>query len=218
MKRIISLWIIVSTCLNSLSAQEKEEPMFRTIFSQKGGTSWGLSMGPGLGVASINGSNVVMFTNKIDLTVNRQYSAGVALNLAGAHDFERQRPNGIDSVYHLSGSHFGISLKYLFFKNSPFHISVPALVGGGFASIQQANDTNIYNPRTNQTTSYDLIDNSSYFLFAPGLGIDINVASAFHFEIGFSYRMAFGSDMEMVSDKDLSGVSFMAGLKFGRYY
>ena len=68
-------------------------------------------------------------------------------------------------------------------------------------------------------------DASGYFIFEPGIGVEVNVFKFFRIELGGSYRFIAGLDMPVnpttkksyVEDKDLGSWSVNLALKFGKF-
>lgn len=56
-----------------------------------------------------------------------------------------------------------------------------------------------------------------FFVSEPGVRIEMNIFKWMRFTPGISYRYAYGSNAEGMTDDDISGVSYNATLKFGKF-
>ena len=108
---------------------------------------------------------------------------------------------------------FGLYSEYVFGSNKTIH-PVAHLFAGPGLTVQ-------YDRK--QWDEFDHIEkdnkhDENWFMVAePGVQIEINLFRWMRFSPGVSYRMAFGNDAAGLSDSKLSGMSFNASMKFGRF-
>ena len=62
-------------------------------------------------------------------------------------------------------------------------------------------------------------ENSSYFVFEPGIGVELNVLKFFRIELGASYRIVTRLNMPISNTKasDVDGYSVNFAFKFGKF-
>lgn len=108
---------------------------------------------------------------------------------------------------------FGLYSEYVIGSNKAIH-PVAHLFAGPGLTVQYDR---------NQWDEFDHIDqknkhDENWFMVAePGVQIEINLFRWMRFSPGVSYRMAFNNDAAGLSDSKLSGMSFNASMKFGRF-
>jgi hypothetical protein len=79
------------------------------------------------------------------------------------------------------------------------------------------------NPKKGLLDNFWNISGEQFFLMEPGFNLEINLSKRLMFVAGVSYRFVSGIDSDnenisktRVSNKDMSGVDFSIGLKFGK--
>lgn len=104
---------------------------------------------------------------------------------------------------------FGLMAEYVIGSSKPIHLVLQGMGGAGF-TLQYLR----YGSHGNGNGTSD----ENWFIVAePGVQVEFNLFKWMRFSPGVSYRQTFGSDGRGMEDKDLSGVSFNATLKFGKF-
>ncbi len=98
----------------------------------------------------------------------------------------------------------GFELEYLNRSHRLIHYGVQATIGGGTVRYR---DRDIELERRSD----------GYFAFQPGANIHLNVTNWFRISGGVFYRYAGGVSLEGTSSSDLSGLSIITGLRFGKF-
>jgi hypothetical protein len=106
---------------------------------------------------------------------------------------------------------FGLMTEYVLGSGLPIHVVLQGFAGAGFTLQYQR--ANFHDAVENN----DLRDKNWFVVAEPGVQLEMNVFKWMRFSPGVSYRATFGSDGRGVKDKDLSGISYNATLKFGRF-
>jgi len=108
---------------------------------------------------------------------------------------------------------FGMYSEYVFGSNKTIHPVAHLFAGPGLTVQYDRNQWDEFD-KIEQKNKHDV----NWFMVAePGVQIEINVFRWMRFSPGVSYRMAFGNDAAGLSDSKLSGMSFNASMKFGRF-
>jgi hypothetical protein len=106
---------------------------------------------------------------------------------------------------------FGLRTEYVIASNKPVHLAFSLFGGAGF-TLQ-------YDRHNLDDHLYGLDDNRAdwFFVAEPGVQVEVNLFKWMRFSPGVSYRKSFGSDGAGLKDKDISGMSYNATLKFGKF-
>lgn len=114
----------------------------------------------------------------------------------------------------LAGGYGGLLLEPIIFPKFPVHISVPVLIGAGGIAY-----TSTFNPYPYEYEDFDLFveDATGYFVFEPGLEIEINVVRFFRLAIGGYYRFTSNINLYDTPQDVLNGWSAGVTLKFGKF-
>ena len=99
----------------------------------------------------------------------------------------------------------GLYLELIHHTNQQIHISGSILFGAGGvnANIKGVNQYNY--------------ESSQYTIIEPGIHINYNISNFVRLGAGIDYRLITGTNMKTVSDANLSGVSGVINLKFGKF-
>lgn len=84
----------------------------------------------------------------------------------------------------------GAQADYTLFSSKLFHGSVSGFLGGGQA-------------RNSSTTAGS--DNANLFIAEPDVNVEFNLTTSLELGVGIGYRFANGSDLDNISNSDLSG-------------
>lgn len=96
-------------------------------------------------------------------------------------------------------------LEYTFSPHRLVHVSVGALVGGGGVSLA-FRDGGSFGSRSD-----------AFFVTEPTASAELNLARSVRLNVGIAYRWIAGADMEGLPASDVSGMSVVAALKFGKF-
>jgi len=108
---------------------------------------------------------------------------------------------------------FGLYSEYVIGSNKTIHPVAHLFAGPGLTVQYDRNKWDEFDD-IEQDNKHD----ENWFMVAePGVQIEINLFRWMRFSPGISYRMAFGNDAAGLSDSKLSGMSFNASMKFGRF-
>ena len=112
--------------------------------------------------------------------------------------------------------YFGGILQYINQPEKMVHLSGQLLIAYGTAKDYE-------NPKSGLLDNFWNISGAQFFLLEPGLNLELNLGIRLTLVAGMSYRYVSGlneSDENVsithVTNRDLSGVNFTIGLKFGK--
>jgi hypothetical protein len=104
----------------------------------------------------------------------------------------------------------GFQLEYIVKPDAVAHVSLSALVGGG--ATQQVIDR----PGRGVRDDDEIGETDGFFVFEPGVNLEVNMTRWLHLAGGVSYRAVNGVERPYLSNSDLSGISATVGVKFIR--
>ncbi len=109
----------------------------------------------------------------------------------------------------------GLMTEYTLWSNRAIHLSCRVLNGAGFTVQYMRNNWEDDEYWEDDFHDYPR-DSNWFFVTEPGVKVELNLLKWLRFSPGVSYRAAFGSDAEGLSDDNISGFSLDATLKFGK--
>ena len=110
---------------------------------------------------------------------------------------------------------FGLMTEYTFWSHRAIHFSVGVMNGSGFTVQYVRNDHD--EPYWDHEYNNYPKETNFFFVSEPSARIEFNLFKWMRFTPGVSYRFAYGSDAEGLSDDAISGMSYNLTLKFGRF-
>lgn len=147
-------------------------------------------------------------------TINHTFSMGFAgYWLFTAPDKTIETIQYEPENYYMRTGYGGLFLEYAHKPNNAVHFTLNALVGAGGAFYTRS-WRDLINDNWDDWWVYD---NSAYFIFEPGAGVELNMTKFFRIELGASYRIVEWVDLEQTVDSDLEGASFNLSFKFGSF-
>ena len=163
----------------------------------KGDVTHGGFGGPAAKITQIDGDVDYMVGGRGAWLVNHRFYLGGA----GYGTAREIGDHGVELGYG------GIWAGAKFNPTSLIHYSTDIIIGAG--DLQKDYRSN----NSNNVSSAD----DTLFVVEPGANLNINIASYAELVFSVSYRLVSGSSHVTLSDSDLSGASFTAGVMFGRF-
>lgn len=111
---------------------------------------------------------------------------------------------------------FGLMTEYTLWSHRAIHFSFGVMNGAGFTVQYQRHDYKDDWRWDHDNDSYPKNANF-FFVSEPGVRLEMNILKWLRFTPGVSYRYAYGSDAEGLSDDDINGISYNLTLKFGKF-
>ena len=148
---------------------------------------------------------------------NRTFGIGIT----GAMSMDRGfSPTGVSPLY-LHSRFGGLKLEYTINPNSPVHITIPLVIGGGFAQMDSGR---LAAPRLRDSLgrreplSLNRNDMRNFFIIQPGVQIETNLFRTVKLYAGANYRFAFaGAGGMNIPTNTMQGFSANVGLKIGLF-
>lgn len=197
--------------------QERSTEEMQTIFRNSDRkTSHGGYAGLTVGYTQIDGEDVMTLGGRAGWLIDHHVTiglAGKAFMNSVFIDGYWPTSEGYNNGYYLVGGYGGLFVEPIIFPNFPVHLSVPILIGGGGLALNEETwhdysiDYNYYEP----------FDWDSYFVFEPGVEIELNVVKFFRVAFGASYRLTSNLHMAYVPKDMMNGFSADVTLKFGKF-
>ena len=120
---------------------------------------------------------------------------------------------GFNDGYYLVGGYGGLLVEPIIAPNFPIHVSFPILIGGGGLALNEYT----WHDYDWEYDYYEPFDWDSFFVFEPGVEIELNVVKFFRVGFGASYRITSNMHMAYVPKDMMNGFSAAVTLKFGKF-
>jgi hypothetical protein len=218
MKTRILLAALMTIGLISVSfGQERTENELKTIFGNSdkkidhggyGSISVGYTQIDGEDVWTIGGRAGWLIDHHVTLGI-----AGTAFTNTIYIDGYWPTSEGFNNGYYLVGGYGGFLVEPIIAPNSPVHISLPILIGGGGLALNE----NTWHDYDWEYDYYEPFDWDSYFVFEPGVEIELNVVEFFRIGLCASYRLTSNMHMAYVPKDMMNGFSTALSFKFGKF-
>lgn len=110
-----------------------------------------------------------------------------------------------DTDYYAMTGYGGFEIEYTNRSYQVAHLTLSALIGAGGLMARERDFTDV-------DRHYD-----SYFVFEPGVNMEVNVTHFFRVAAGISYRLTSGIDNAGFTDSDFTGLNGNITFKFGKF-
>jgi len=191
-----------------IQAQEKQEnDEFQSLFGNNKIVYGGYG-GPQIGFSKFDNRNIILVGGHGGVVINHFLVIGGA-GSGIVNMLKYNNINGTDNAY-LVGGYGGMYLNFIAYPLKVVHVSFPMLIGaGGMEFVKDINQ-----PHENITNT---IDNDVFFVFEPGVEIELNVLKFMRFGIGAKYRWAPNLNLINTSSDPFNGISYCLSMKFGKF-
>ncbi|GHE54497.1 STN domain-containing protein [Roseivirga thermotolerans] len=168
-----------------------------------------MSLASYVGYTEIDDRAGILTGGRVSYFFSPHFGMGVA-----GHGFQtvRQPDAQLGGNYMFTGGYGGLVFEYALFPHKPIHINIPLTIGAG--GYEYSSRTT--NPVANVESA------EAFFVFEPGLELEINVTSFMRINIGASYRDVSGAGLfystnqqPIASATTLEGMNYGIALKFG---
>jgi len=218
MKKILTL-ILLALFVQAGFAQETDDDM-KTLFTGKNLKFSGGFINPELKGTIINPGDGkdgygFLMGGRLGFIFNEKYSIGLGgYGLVTEHTtpYAEESDINYDHDAKIGFGYGGLIFEYTLFGNKMIHFTIPVLVGGGVASLYKDVVINEEEWTWDDFTNYE---SSGFFVVEPGVNLEVNVTKFMRFDLGASYRLVQFTEMDYLTNEDLSNLSVNASLKFG---
>lgn len=146
------------------------------------------------------------------LIVNKNFLFGLGgYGIATNTEFDVNRSSGQPQPLQLYGGYAGMLIGGMIAPEKMIHISIPVLLGAGGVEIS---DEDFF---PSFSDSEYTIERSAFFVVEPGLDLELNVTRILRLGLGASYRWVSGSDLNLLSDDELTNWSGNFSIRFGGF-
>ena len=219
MKKILLLLLIFTIAIPLFAQKNTNDEEIQTIFGDGEFTSGGYGS-PEIKYTQFLDENALMVGGRGGWIINHTFSIGGA-----GYGLVTSHPVYYDSNYneqnYLRVGWGGVFLQYTNSSNKLVHFTVNSLIGAGFSACMPSFNQ-MDNNRGNMNSDFG---GSGFFIFEPGIGVELNVLKFFRVELGGSYRIIAGLDMPVNPDtnipyvvkSDMGNWSVNLAFKFGEF-
>jgi hypothetical protein len=198
-ERFVSITMLLF-CI-SLSAYTQQSDSVQTLF--RPGITVSELWAPEVKINSIQGETGTLVGFQGGAVFNKSFLLGVS----GGVNLSHPRVNY---------GYFGAIGQYIYKPANLMHYSLQMLLASGSTKDYE-------NPKSGLFDNFWNISGAEFYLFEPGVNLEINLSKRITFYAGLSYRYVWGLNeknenvsITHVTNKDLSGLNFNVGLKFGK--
>jgi len=220
-----SLLFVIFVLTTGWLMGQDESQEYKTIFG-KGIESGGFGA-PEFKVSQVNNKTSLLFGGKGGWIINHKFvigGAGYGMTSKNTFDYTEDLEDldgnmVFDSTrtLNLSMGYGGVYLEFIMLPKKLFHLTFPLLIGSGGSDISAKTyyDANTVDPE--DWTQYEQIESTGFFILEPGVNVQLNMTKFMRLDLGVSYRFITGTDLQRLSNNDLSDFSFNLALKFGKF-
>lgn len=196
-KSITLFSILVCAGCYALIAQD-----FKSVLGEevKTGSVWGLNFN----TSSVQNHLGTQFEIYGGTVINHSFMAGIIGSMNLTHP-------------KINFGYCGLVLQYTYRPERVFHVSGQLTMGTGSVRDYESEKSNIWD-------NFGNISGNTFYIIRPVINGEINISTKTRMVLGVGYNYITGIDNNNsnvsnshVSDQDLSGFSFTAGVKFGMY-
>jgi hypothetical protein len=215
--RIFLAALLVLGLMSGSYSQERSGNEMQTLF---GNSDKKISHGGygaiSVGYTQIDGQDVWTLGGRAGWLIDHHVTVGLAgkafmnsVFIDGYWPTEQGYQNG----YYLVGGYGGLFIEPIIAPFSPIHVSFPVLIGGGGLALNE----NTWHDYDWEYDYYEPFDWDSYFVFEPGVEIELNVVEFFRIGVGASYRLTSNMHMAYVPKDMMNGFNAAVTFKFGKF-
>lgn len=146
------------------------------------------------------------------LLINHNYMFGVAgYGIATNPEFDGFLPDGTEKKLNIHGGYAGLLIGVTILSRELIHLSIPIVLGVGQVQIS---DEDFFQ---NSISTDFTIESSTFFVGEPAAELEFNITRTFRIAAGASYRLVEASELNNLSDEDLTNWTAMVSFRFGRF-
>lgn len=193
--------------------QEETSTEMKTIFGDKDSKIDHGGYGAiSIGYTQINKEDVMTLGGRAAWVIDHHVAIGLAGKAFMNSVFiQGDFPNTPENGLYLSGGYGGFFVEPIIAPNFPIHASFPIIIGGGGFVL---ND-HTWHDYSYEYDYYEPYDWDSFFVFEPGVEVELNVVKYFRVAFGASYRLTSNLHISEVPKDMMNGFNGEMTLKFG---
>jgi hypothetical protein len=218
-KSVVSVFFVMAV-LAGFAQDKPGTQQMRTLF---GGNDQVIHGGYGaimVEYSQIDNKDAVLVGGRGAWIINHRLAIGMAgkgIASSISYPYSNADPQFKDK-YYLNGGYGGLLIEPIIAPFSAVHISFPVIIGAGGAVYSlQSRYRNDW-----EDNYWETLDASAFFVFEPGMEINLNVVQFMRISFGGYYRLTSGLNLEdpygMKAESNiLDGFSAGISLKFGKF-
>ncbi|MGB1243522.1 MAG: hypothetical protein ACPG49_13425 [Chitinophagales bacterium] len=184
-----------------------QKPEMETLLNQK--TSFGGFLAFSAKVADINGQAGVLTGGQLAMVLNHSLNIGLAgYGLATNVNANYMDVSGKDYFFEMG--YGGLLIEPVIGTNKLVHISVPIILGGGWAGVT---DERFY--EVGFDYDHDVVESDVFWVVEPSVNVEVNIWKIARIGFGMGYRYLGDTNFENTTDADMSGLSGNITFKLG---
>lgn len=144
--------------------------------------------------------------------INRNYMLGIAgYGIATNPEFDGFLPDGTEKKLNIHGGYGGLLVGATILAREVVHLSIPIVLGAGSVQIT---DEDFFQ---NSTDTDFTIESSTFFVVEPAAELEFNITKTLRLAAGASYRYIRATELDNLTDDNLTDWTGMLSLRFGRF-
>lgn len=212
-RKYLLVTILATLLIGSSSYAQKNQNEYTSIFNQKKDQKpeHGGYGAISFGYTNIDGKRALQTSVRGAWVIDHN----IALGFAGYGFVNNlEKTTDVNDNY-LGGGYGGFFFEPIILPNLPIHVSFPILIGAGGITTNPQNYWDY--DYENHPYDYDV-----FFVFEPGVELELNMVKFFRIGLGASYRFTNGVLLNYANDTQvpknvLDGYNFYVNLKFGKF-
>jgi hypothetical protein len=218
---LITLFLFGAVAISQAQEDEEMKLLFKPKNDKVSNGGYGAFQ---FGWTKLNGKSTVTIGGSGAWIANHYFALGLAGN--GFISDSYLLPNTSAQTYSLYGGYGGILIEPIIASRTMVHVSFPIIFGAG-GIVASSFDT--YYPAGGYYYNYyDDVD--PFFIFQPGVEVEINIVKFFRLAVGVSYILTDGIDLQYkyfddsdqgkvltIDKKALDGFVATITFKFGKF-
>jgi hypothetical protein len=191
-------------------SQEETVSLFGKNSSKQ--NTWGFYFGPEVKITEIVGITSVYGGIKAAMLLDHQFAVGLAAgSLLTETAFTGIGSDNLNVGLNSVMMYGGLYLDYITKFHSPVQISFPTVIGGGGFILLEKLEAH---PVTG-ISDEKFVEAGVFFMLEPSVSVELNVFKKLRVGVGGGYRFVINSDLERISDADLSAPTLNLSFKYG---
>jgi hypothetical protein len=217
MKKVFILLFAITIVFSAKSQEDSSS--VKTVLGTV--DDYGGFMSPVVKFGKINQDQAFMIGCHGGLMLNHKLTIGNAIYVQSSNSyFDGQDYNGVDTTLSVHMSYGGLFVRYDLMYKFPVHLSVPVALGFGNTTVKYKR-ADWYGLETEEDWENQLmphfVESSTFLFIEPGLNAEINLTRYIQLSLGVSYRVVYNSDLNSLTDEDLSGPMVNWSINFGNF-
>lgn len=163
-------------------------------------------------ISDIKDNRVLITGAQGGVLVNRRYIVGLAgYGIATEVQFDGM-VGADEKPLNLHGGYGGIVLGGMVGSKEVIHLVFPVFLGAGSLDVSDKD----YFPNNPNDAEFT-IERSAFMVIEPAAQVEFNITEHFRLAAGMSYRYVTGTQLQNVSNTELSGGAVTVSFRFGRF-